>query len=114
METTITYTRRVTEAAQEASRSNGKKGGRPAGTALSDEQKAKLKEAQRLRREREKAERVASGEAVETAEKKPVGRPRKSVIEAETNAPKRGRGRPKKSETSTNPSLESGAAENGT
>ena len=45
------------------------------GKTFTDEQRAKLKEAQRLRREREAQE---SGVAVQNPETKPVGRPRKT------------------------------------
>lgn len=73
---------------------------------LTEEQVNKLRESQRLRREREQAAREASGVAVQTAEKKPVGRPRKAQAEATANdAPqqKRGRGRPRKAEQATLP-----------
>ena len=64
---------------------------------LTEEQVNKLRESQRLRREREPAAREASGVAVQTADKKAVGRPRKVQTEATANdAPKRGRGRPPK------------------
>lgn len=71
------------------------------GMPLSEEHKARLKEAQRLRREREAQ---ATGRAVQTADKKPVGRPRKAqpapVADA---AQKRGRGRPKKQTSENTP-----------
>lgn len=93
---TYTLTRRITDASVEASRENGKKGGHAGG--MSEEHKAKLREAQRLRREREKQERAALGLDAAETEKKPIGRPRKSPV-SDTHTPKRGRGRPKKSET---------------
>ncbi len=64
---------------------------------LTEEQVNKLRESQRLRREREQAAREASGVAVQTIEKKAVGRPRKAQADTVANdAPKRGRGRPPK------------------
>lgn len=70
------------------------------GKPLSEEHKAKLREAQQERREREQVERAALGlDAAEGTEKKPVGRPRKATTAGDTHSPKRGRGRPKKSET---------------
>lgn len=70
---------------------------------LADEDvRAKLREAQKARRERELAERVASG-IVETTEKKPVGRPRKQADPQAEATPKRGRGRPKKQTGETLP-----------
>ena len=90
----VTMTRRITEAAQEAARVNGAKA---KSVVTSEEHKAKLREAQRLRREREQAAREASGVAVQTIEKKAVGRPRKAQADTVANdAPKRGRGRPPK------------------
>lgn len=71
------------------------------GMPLSEEHKMRLREAQRLRREREAQE---AGVAVQTADKKPVGRPRKVQAEATANdSPKRGRGRPRKAEQTTLP-----------
>jgi len=79
------------------------------GMPLSEEHRAKLKEAQRLRREREQA----TGVAVQTTEKKAVGRPRKAHPEQTTEtAPKRGRGRPK-TKTEQNTPLPLGEAETG-
>lgn len=97
----ITMTRRITEAAQEAARVNGAKA---KSVVTSEEHKAKLREAQRLRREREAMGRVASGVAVQTVEKKAVGRPRKAQAEQTTEAaPKRGRGRPPKAKAEQAP-----------
>ena len=106
----VTMTRRITEAAQEAARVNGAKA---KSVVTSEEHKAKLREAQRLRREREQAAREASGVAVQTIEKKAVGRPRKAQPEQTTEtAPKRGRGRPK-TKTEQNTPLPLGEAETG-
>lgn len=88
-----------TERKAESSRQNAAK---RRGVPLSEEHRAKLKEAQRLRREREQA----TGVAVQNTEKKPVGRPRKTQPEQTTEtAPqqKRGRGRPRKAEQATLP-----------
>lgn len=63
------------------------------GKEWTEEQKANLREAQRLRRERERQEREGSELATATAEKRPVGRPRTKSAEA---TEKRPRGRPKK------------------
>ena len=81
METVITaYKRRITEAAQEASRANGAKA---KAVVMSEEHKAKLREAQAARREREKQEKIARGELIPTPdEKRKPGRPKK-VIETE-------------------------------
>ena len=54
MERVITYTRRITEAAQNASRNNGAKA---KSIVQSEEHRAKLRAAQQLRREREKQEK---------------------------------------------------------
>lgn len=73
-------------------------------TGHSEETKARLRESQRLRREREQAEREASGVASSPEEKRPPGRPRKAHHEPTTEtAPKRGRGRPRKAEQATLP-----------
>lgn len=72
-----------------AARENGKK------TRFTPEHREKLKEAQRLRREREKAEQEEAG-LTTNVEKKPVGRPRKAQGTQAEAAPKRGRGRPRK------------------
>jgi len=73
------------------------------GSKWTDEQKANLREVQRIRREREQAERIANGATLpEAKEKKAIGRPKKvqsadaAIIGADS--PKRGRGRPRKSE----------------
>lgn len=97
------YEREITDKSREASRQNGKLGGRPPNTTLSEEQKAKMREAQQARREREKQARIEAEEIAPeaSAEKRPVGRPRKQAA-PEPDAPKRGRGRPKK--TVQNPS----------
>ena len=64
---------------------------------MTEERRAKIREAQQARRERERA--ALGADAVPT-EKRPPGRPRKqqeagSVADCDT-APKRGRGRPRK------------------
>lgn len=89
-EKVIIVHRRVTVAAQEASRANGAKA---KAIVTSEEHKAKLKAAQHARREREKAEREALGIAEGPQEKKKAGRPR---TRPETTGEKRPRGRPKK------------------
>lgn len=91
-----------TERKTNASRANAAKAAESRiGKTFTAEQRAKLREAQRLRREREAQ---ATGRVVQTAEKKPVGRPRKVQSEATANdAPKRGRGRPRKGEQPTLP-----------
>jgi len=67
------------------------------GSKWTDEQKAKLREAQSARREREKQERMERGEVVSTAgEKRKPGRPKKEETETAIDAPKRPVGRPKK------------------
>jgi hypothetical protein len=65
------------------------------GQKWSEEAKAKLREAQQARRERERQEQTLSGLASVPTEKKPVGRPRTRPVE---ETPKKPRGRPKKSE----------------
>lgn len=52
---TLTYTRRVTDAVRQASRSNGAKA---KSIVQSEEHRVKLRAAQQLRREREKQERA--------------------------------------------------------
>ena len=71
-------------------------------TGHTEETKTRLREAQQARRERELAERVASG-TMETTDKKPVGRPRKQADPQAGTTPKRGRGRPKKQTGETLP-----------
>ena len=86
--------RRTSDRKAAASRANGAK------SQVTEEMREKMREAQRLRRDREQAERAALGLDA-PQEKKPVGRPRKVTVEAaptDANAPKRGRGRPKKQE----------------
>ncbi|GDX40742.1 hypothetical protein LBMAG21_10340 [Armatimonadota bacterium] len=75
-------------------------------TGHTEETKARLREAQKARREREAL-------AAPVIEKKPVGRPRKQEQAAPVtnDAPKRGRGRPRK--TSDDTPLPIGGAENG-
>ncbi len=79
------------------------------GLPLSEEHKSRLREAQQARRERELAERVASGIVETTGEKKPVGRPRKQADPQGEATPKRGRGRPKKQTGETLPMEVDGA-----
>ena len=68
--------RRTSERKTAAARANAEK---RRGQPLSEEHKAKLKEAQAARRERERSEQVASGMASpEPQEKRKPGRPRKS------------------------------------
>lgn len=96
-----------TERKVNASRANAAKAAESRiGKTFTDEQRVKLKEAQRLRREREQAAREASGVAVPSAEKRPPGRPRKVQPEQTTETapqPQRGRGRPRKAEQATLP-----------
>ncbi len=67
------------------------------GSKWTEEQKAKLREAQSARREREKQERTERGEVVETTgEKRKPGRPKKAKTETAIDASKRPVGRPKK------------------
>ena len=65
---------------------------------MSEEHKAKLREAQTARREREKQERIERGEVVKTVatEKRKQGRPKKAETGTAIDAPKRPVGRPKK------------------
>ncbi len=94
MKTTITYTRTITEAAQEASRSNGAKS---LEVVRSEEHRAKLREAQAARRERERQERIERGEVqADAAAKRKPGRPKKETSETAVEPPKRPVGRPKK------------------
>ena len=65
---------------------------------MTEERRAKIREAQSARRERERAERAALGLDTTPTEKRPPGRPRKAETEASKAVPKRGRGRPKKQE----------------
>ena len=65
------------------------------GVKWTDEQKAKLRESQAARREREAQERAALGLDAAPTEKKKAGRPAKIKPEVEAAAP-RPRGRPKK------------------
>ena len=73
------------------------------GVLWTEEQKAKLREAQKERRERERLARLTAGEVEPdtAAEKRPVGRPRKQTTE-EGTAPKRPVGRPKKVQAESN------------
>ena len=77
-------------------------------TGHTEETKARLREAQRLRRERE-----AMAAPVVSVERRPPGRPRKAQADTVANdAPKRGRGRPKK-QTSVITPLPLGESETG-
>lgn len=67
---------------------------------ISEELRAKLRQKQQERRERERA---ALGLITEPAEKRPPGRPRKEQPADVDPAPKRGRGRPKKQDEAVNP-----------
>ena len=67
------------------------------GSKWTEEQRAKLREAQSARREREKQERMERGEVVNTAgEKRKPGRPKKEETGTAIDALKRPVGRPKK------------------
>ncbi len=104
--------RRTSERKAATSRANGMK------SQVTDEMRAKMKEAQLLRREREKAERFALGLDTAPVEKKSVGRPKKvqsaDAAIAGTDSPKRGRGRPRKSETGIEMPNAQDTPENGT
>ena len=79
-----------TERKQAASRVNGAKA---KDTVQSEEHKAKLRDAQAARRERERQERAALGLTAAPVAKKPVGRPKTNPdVPA---ADKKPRGRPK-------------------
>ena len=62
---------------------------------MTEERRQKLREAQKIRRDRERA---ALELDMTPAEKRPPGRPRKTV---DPDAPKRPRGRPKKQDAQT-------------
>ncbi|GDX40805.1 hypothetical protein LBMAG21_10970 [Armatimonadota bacterium] len=85
-----------TERKTETSRANAAKATEARkGKPMSDAHKEKLRQAYQARR-------IASGVAVQPADKKPVGRPRKAQAEAIANdTPKRRRGRPRKAGENT-------------
>ena len=78
-----------TERKAQAARLNGAK------NTFTDETRAKLREAQAARRERERQERAAAGIVEVVKEPKKPGRPAKIKPDVEAQ-PKRPRGRPKK------------------
>lgn len=89
----------TTDHKRQTSRENGKKGGKPKGSAVSEETKAKISEGRRSAWKRQQDQVSATSEASETAqEKRPRGRPRTRPVA--DDSVKRPRGRPKKQDGS--------------